>query len=296
MQLQLFVLSVLILLAGVAILFSTLRKPMKTPRRVSYGFIIISLLIFIAASLIQVDEGDVLVLTQFGKVYKTITTPGVHFKYPWAAKHVYPKRLKSKKLSIAVRSLDGMEIHIDVTTQYKVNSDKVGAIYKDIAKDVTILENNFIYPELRKSIRDSIARLSAKGIYSNREKLNDSITADARKKLSRKHTIIRDVLLREIKLPDQVEQAIEMKIKAQQEAEATEYKKEKAVKEAEIKEIEAQGLAKAQRIISTTLTSKYLQHEAIKAYTELTKSTNTTFVIMPTGTKGTGMPLILGNN
>jgi hypothetical protein len=63
--------------------------------------------------------------------------------------------------------------------------------------------------------------------------------------------------------------------------------------EAEIKIIEAQGLAKAQQIINSTLTPYYLQHEAIESYTKLAGSQNTTFVILPTSPNSAGMPLIL---
>ena len=71
------------------------------------------------------------------------------------------------------------------------------------------------------------------------------------------------------------------------------YKKQKATQETEIKIIEAQGLARAQQIINSTLTPYYLQHEAIQAYTKLAGSPNTTFVILPTSPNSAGMPLIL---
>ena len=82
-------------------------------------------------------------------------------------------------------------------------------------------------------------------------------------------------------------------MRAKQEEEAMKYKKNIARKQAEIKEIEAMGLARAQKIINSTLSRNYLQHEAIAAYEKLANSKNTTFVILPTSPHSTGMPLIL---
>jgi len=49
---------------------------------------------------------------------------------------------------------------------------------------------------------------------------------------------------------------------------------------------EAKGIAEAQKIINTTLTPNYLQHEAIKAQEKMASSPNHTTVYIPSGTGG----------
>lgn len=59
---------------------------------------------------------------------------------------------------------------------------------------------------------------------------------------------------------------------------------------AEIKVQEALGIAEAQKIINTTLTDRYLQHEAIMAQLQMANSPNHTQIYIPVGTNG--IPLV----
>ena len=165
---------------------------------------------------------------------------------------------------------------------------------KTTAKNTEDLETKVVRPTLRTEIRNAVSTIELNALYSTqRENLGGLIAERLERVLSDKGILIEEVLIRNIKLPQNVESAIEEKLKIQQEVEAMDARKEIARREAEIKQIEAEGLAKAQDIIKKTLDPQYLQHEAIQAYRELAKSPNTTFVIMPTTNDGTGMPLIM---
>ena len=93
-----------------------------------------------------------------------------------------------------------------------------------------------------------------------------------------------------IDYPDVVAKAVENKLAAQQLLEEKETQKEIAKKDAEIKIEEAKGIAEAQRIINSTLTVNYLQHEAIQAQLKMASSPNHTTVYIPSGTNG--IPLV----
>lgn len=62
--------------------------------------------------------------------------------------------------------------------------------------------------------------------------------------------------------------------------------KQIAKRDAEIKIEEAKGIAEAQQIINKTLTTNYLQHEAIKAQEKMAGSPNHTTVYIPVGANG----------
>ena len=263
-------------------------------RLYSMGIAVFSLMLFSTSILFTVDEGEAVVLIQFGKIFDTIDAPGIHTKRPWADTSSYPKRINQSTMQIEVRTMDGMKVTIDTTTWFKVDTTKIDLIYRETATNVGTLTENIILPSLRTTIRNSIGKYSVKELYEIREEVQKEILIDAAEELAKKHVILDNVLLRDIKLPEEVEQSVQLKIKAQQEAEAAEYKKQKAIKEAEIKVEEAKGIAKAQSIINQTLTPYYLQHEAIQTYRELAGSPNTTFVILPTSPTSSGMPLIIG--
>lgn len=59
---------------------------------------------------------------------------------------------------------------------------------------------------------------------------------------------------------------------------------------AEIRIVESRGIAESQKIINTTLTDKYLQHEAIQAQEAMANSPNHTTIYIPSGQNG--IPLV----
>ncbi|MDE1160759.1 MAG: hypothetical protein PW792_02305 [Acidobacteriaceae bacterium] len=75
-------------------------------------------------------------------------------------------------------------------------------------------------------------------------------------------------------------------LKIQQTAQLVQVEKQKA----EIRVVEAQGISEAQRIINTTLTDRYLQHEAIGAQEKMANSPNHTTIYIPSGQNG--IPLV----
>ena len=67
---------------------------------------------------------------------------------------------------------------------------------------------------------------------------------------------------------------------------------QKEKQEAERKRVEAQGIADYQKILSTGLSDKQLQYEAIKAQKEIATSPNAKVIIMGSGKN----PVIIGGN
>ena len=80
----------------------------------------------------------------------------------------------------------------------------------------------------------------------------------------------------------------------EQEALEYEFRIAKSIKEAERQLIDAQGKAKANRILSASLTDKILQEKGIEATLKLAESPNAKVIVIGSGK--TGMPIILGNN
>lgn len=241
----------------------------------------------------QIEEGEAVVETHLGKLWTTETNAGINFKLPWMQTHNYPKRISTYNQTIEARSSEGLSITFDITTQIRVDVNELENIYKSVAKSYDIMSSNIINPALREIVRNTISKFSAIRIYLDRETLSEQLTIDAQEELKNRYAILEELQLRNIILPKGVEDAIIAKIEKQQEAEAMDFEKIKKQKESEIRIIEAKGIADAQGIINSTLTSAYLQHEAIEAYKKLAEGSNTTFVIMPTDGKTTGMPMIL---
>jgi regulator of protease activity HflC (stomatin/prohibitin superfamily) len=93
-----------------------------------------------------------------------------------------------------------------------------------------------------------------------------------------------------INLPEKVANSQQLKIAKQTKLEQKGFEIDIAKKDKEITIIEAEGIAVAQKIINSTLTPMYLQHEAIKAQMDMADSPNHTTVYIPSGANG--IPII----
>jgi regulator of protease activity HflC (stomatin/prohibitin superfamily) len=102
------------------------------------------------------------------------------------------------------------------------------------------------------------------------------------------------VLIRSITLPPTIKTAIESKLKQEQEALEYEFKLEKAEQEAERQRIDAEGKARANKILSESITESILREKGINATLKLAESPNSKVVII--GNSGDGLPIILGDN
>jgi regulator of protease activity HflC (stomatin/prohibitin superfamily) len=140
-----------------------------------------------------------------------------------------------------------------------------------------------------------MARYTAEEIYSTkRAEVELAIKSETEKILHANYVETKAVLIRSIKLPEQIRIAIENKLQQQQEALAYQYRLEKEKSEAERKRIAAEGEAKANNIVNSSLSDKLLKMRGIEATLELSKSPNSKIIVVGSGNDG--LPLILGNN
>ncbi len=139
---------------------------------------------------------------------------------------------------------------------------------------------------------DAVQKYDSGDLKTNRENIALEVTEKLRGYLSVTPFNIANIVVGNINYPEIVANAVEKKLAAQQLLSEKETQKDIARKDAEIRVEEAKGIAEAQRIINATLTSNYLQHEAINAQLKMAESPNHTTVYIPVGTNG--IPLVKG--
>jgi regulator of protease activity HflC (stomatin/prohibitin superfamily) len=221
-----------------------------------------------------------------------VIEPGVHMKAPWNEVFVYNVQETAQDENMDVLDKSGLSIHVDVTVRFKPVSDKIGYIYEKFNQDyVTVL----VIPEVRSTVRQVMGRYTAEEIYSTkRAEVEETIETESEKILQANNVHMVALLIRSIQLPEQIRVAIESKLQQQQEALAYQFRLDKEKSEAERKRIAAEGEARANNIVNSSLSDKLLKMRGIEATLELSKSPNTKVVIVGSGKDG--MPLILGNN
>ena len=132
----------------------------------------------------------------------------------------------------------------------------------------------------------------AKALYTNeqRQGISQKIFDTLRQECLKYGVVIEDVLLRKCTLPSQLQDAINEKLKAEQNSQKMEFVLESARKEAERLKIEEQGIADFQRIVTQGITPDLLRWKGIEATENLAKSPNSKVIVI--GGKD-GLPLIL---
>lgn len=133
----------------------------------------------------------------------------------------------------------------------------------------------------------------AKDLYtSGPEVIAQQIEDELHKMLSERGIVLEKVLLRKIGLPKMVEDAINTKLAAEQDAERMRFVLQKERQEAERKRLEAGGIADFQRIVTQGISEPLLKWKAIEVAHELSKSPSTKVLIL--GDKS-GLPIILSD-
>ena len=132
-------------------------------------------------------------------------------------------------------------------------------------------------------MRDAASRFTANELYSSTGRSVYTSTVDSLVDVAfaGKGVIRERVLLRRVKLPDVVMQAIEAKLAEDQNAQKMKFTLVKEGLEAERKRVEAQGIADRNRVIAVSLTSNYLSWYYVEMLKTVASTGNNTFVITP---------------
>ncbi len=252
----------------------------------------------------QIEAGEVGVKKLFGKVDQDVLYSGLNFVNPlvnvtkfdiktqnYTMSGVHDEGTKEGDDAIRVLSADGLEVIIDLSVLFRVKAAATPAILEDIGTDYT---DKIVRPISRTAIRDNAVYYDAVALYSTkRDEFQNKIFTYIQKNFDKRGLELQQLLVRNITLPTSVKQTIESKINAEQDAQKMTFVLQKERQEAERKRVEAQGIADYQKILSTGLSDKQLQYEAILTQREIAKSPNTKVIIMGNGKTA---PIILGNN
>ena len=256
---------------------------------------VIVLIVLIGKSAVTIGSG------QAGVLYKTfgngvvIDEPplneGFHIVAPWNKVFIYEVRQQELFEKMKVLSSNGLEIQIDASAWYEPVYNDLGNLHQSLGENYL---QRVIQPAIRSAARSVVGRYTPEQLYSSkRDAIQDEIFAETKVILEKQFVQLNEVLVRDVTLPATIKEAIERKLKQEQESLEYEFRLVTAAKEAEKVIIEAQGKADANRILSASLTDKILQDKGIEATLMLAQSPNSKVVIIGSGESG--MPIILGN-
>lgn len=289
----------LILIGIIIFIASFSLKKMNHPLTQFSGIIrtvglVVILLGFVTSCIKQIDAGEIGVKSLFGKVQEEILFSGLNLVNPLVEVKAVDVRTQNYTMSgvhnegdvagddaIRVLTADGLEVVIDLTVLYHVQSAEAPRIVREIGYD---FKNVIVRPITRTMIRDNAVYYTAVDLYSvKRDEFQARIFKTIEVNFKQRGLVLEQLLVRNITLPATVKASIEEKIKAEQEAQKMEFVLQKEKQEAERKRVEAQGIADYQKIISTGLGEKQLQYEQLQVMKGLITSPNAKVIIMGGG-------------
>ena len=269
-----------------------------------YFLIAIVLLLVLAKPFTIIEEGQRGILSTNGKYQDQALLPGLHFIVPVIQKVYvvdtkvriinYASRIEASsglsgigtKPAITVLDKRGLPVSIELTVQYRLNSQFAA---QTISNWGFSWEDKIINPVVRDVVRNVVGKYDAESLPQMRNQIAQEIDKSVRDSvtgLKNSPADLQSVQLREIGLPQKVKEQIERVQVAKQEVQKAEQDVQRAKQEAlkraaeaegiaQKKRIEAQGIAdsvtiqadakaKANILISKSLTTKLLQLEQMK--------------------------------
>ena len=251
---------------------------------------VVLLLLLLGGPITVVPAGHVGVKDFFGSVSPSVLPSGVHLVLPFTRVVKMSVQTQELKETAEVPSKEGLMIDLEGSLLFRLDPTKAADVYKSLGRNYAEVA---VVPQVRSAIREVTASYEAKALYSAaREQIARETFELFQKMTAGRGVIAEAVLLRKIGLPTLVANAIQEKLKREQEAEQMKFVLQKEQQEAERKRIEAQGVADFQRIVAQGISPQLLEWKGIEATEKLATSANAKVVVI--GNPKSGLPIILG--
>ncbi len=246
--------------------------------------------LMIGSPLTVIPAGHVGVKDFFGNVSSSVLPAGVNFVLPFTKVVKMSIKTQEIKETAEVPSKEGLTMDLEASVLFRLDPPKAPEIYRTVGRDYSAIA---VEPQIRSALREITASYEAKDLYSSQREHIAKEIYDLVNKMSGGRGIITEaVLLRKIGLPALVANAIQEKLKREQEAEQMKFVLQKEQREAERKRIEAQGIADFQKIVAQGISAQLLEWKGIEATEKLALSPNSKIVVI--GNPKSGLPIILG--
>lgn len=216
--------------------------PKTFSKLILYGVGIFFFIILMFASTYIIEPGHRGILVTMGRVTPGFAPEGLGFKSPFITT-VIPVSIRQQThgMKADCYSSDLQQVSVELKVLYRIPEASVVRIYQDYSGDPF---ESLIAPRISEAIKEVTASQSAETIVKKREEIKNRAIESARAKIG-KMLFVEDLVIQNIALSKELEQAIEAKMVQEQEAAKAKFTQQKAEIEANTAVIRAKGEAKA---------------------------------------------------
>jgi regulator of protease activity HflC (stomatin/prohibitin superfamily) len=176
-----------------------------------------------------------------------------------------------------VPTKEGLTVKSEISLLYHVKPEAAKDVYTKYGMNYqeVVVETNF-----RSVVRHICGTYYAKELFAvDRKKIEKEIYDELAAGITDKGFIVDAVLLKEITMPPQIFQAVENKLKSEQESLQMEYVISKQKKEAERMQIEAEAIKKYNATVSESLNDLLVKWNGVQVLKGLVTSPNSKVII-----------------
>ena len=240
--------------------------------RLSIPLFLVVVLAFMSAY--TVETGNVAIERTLGKVDQEEVGQGLQFKMPLLTVAL---EFSAKEIVIDINDLqpkaaDNLSLRdLDVSVFYRVQADRISELMVKYAASASRGADGVYLPayglvvrEARSAIYENVSKIDSLQLHKQRDLLQTSVLDELQRRLEHSDPgdfQITRVVVRALNTDPSIEAAIRDAVEAEKRLEAKQVQVEIAKRDAEIEIERAKGIAEANRIINSSLTAAYLQHE-----------------------------------
>lgn len=207
-----------------------------------YGVVALVALVILWSCWVIVESGNVGVVRTLGSVQPDHLEEGFHLKKPFLDDVVeIDVRLRKAESDASAASGDLQVVNTQVAVQYSLVGDMMPRTYQRIGPRATVVETNVIYPAILESVKAITAKYTAEELVTKRAdvklQIQEAIGANINTTLAQKEVTgavrLANVAITDFEFSDEFNNAIEEKVRAEQEALKAENEKVRRVTQAE---------------------------------------------------------------
>jgi regulator of protease activity HflC (stomatin/prohibitin superfamily) len=250
-------------------------------------------LVVVPSSLTYINPGHVGIVIHRvgGGVDAKPLGPGLHFRNPALTEiEEYPTYMQTLLLSrasqegprfneeINVNSMEGQPLSMDVSMSFELEAEKVPHLYQTFRTDINTIQHGYVKQSIRQALQEIVGSEEIASIIGPKKAETVTLTQNLlAQRLAQYGILVKQFTINELRAPDAVIQAINAKNVMQQQALTAQNELQKKRFEAlgdSIKAFgrgnaimaEAEAQAKANSLLSQSLTANLVQYELMKRW------------------------------
>lgn len=228
---------------------------------------IIGIIFIVLSCVTVVPTGHTGIISVFGTIKNNTLDAGLSFKAPWARIITMDNRIQKVSGEMTGTTSDMQDVTAIFTLNYQISKADASNIYKTIGKDY---EKIVIASQTQNTVKAVLAKYAATSLVSSRTEVSTAIEKELESVLSKYNIEVVDTAIEDMQFSEEFNNSIEQKVIAEQNLERAKTEQEKlnleVEQEAQRKITEANGTAKANEILSNSITSMILEKNAIEKW------------------------------